>query len=145
MWPSRSGRPRHRGRGKNRQHAAPAPAVAEPAGRQGTGREGDEAAEGKRQQLAVGGLELTLQGQHHGGVEQHEEMVLGVPDVDEQHLDAGPGCSGAGIIFFGARHGARVVRISLLVMASARLTVTTREMRANLWPCLQACKASCWP
>ena len=68
---------------KYRHHARAAPAVAEPARRYGAGGEGGEAGNRKHQQLAPGLIELPLHVQRRGREQQHEEMVVGVADVEK--------------------------------------------------------------
>ena len=65
-------------------HAVSAPAVAQPARRQSKHRKSDETRGGRQQQLAILTLAAPLQHHRHRGVNQHEIVGVGVPQVEEQ-------------------------------------------------------------
>src|SRR5258708_5399274 len=53
-------------------------------GREREGAEGDKATERERQEIRVAAAELGTHRKHHGGENEHEEMIERVPDVEEQ-------------------------------------------------------------
>jgi len=70
-------------------HVLGAPAVAEPAGRQGSCAEQHVAGDRQRQELAVAQPEAAFERQHDGRVEQHQEMREEMPNVRERHREPG--------------------------------------------------------
>ncbi|MNZ76682.1 hypothetical protein D3C78_951970 [compost metagenome] len=81
---AKSGEDRRRADAKEEhlQHVPAIPLVAQPAGRQRTGAEGDEAAEGQADQLGVTEAEALRHAQHGGREDQHEHVVDDVSGVD---------------------------------------------------------------
>ena len=65
-------------------HAAPAPVIAEPAGRQGAGAEGDEAEDRERQEIAVAAPESAPESQNDGRKEEHEHVVVEMTRIEEK-------------------------------------------------------------
>ena len=84
---------------EDHDHADLAPAVAEPAGREGRNPVQHEPEAGEGQQLAVGEIEHLRQVEHGGGVEHREHVRAGVPEVGERDRGAisGPRLSGRGV------------------------------------------------
>src|SRR5579875_911497 len=68
---------------KHRQHVAPAPPVAEPAGRHRARAEHHKTAQSQRDQLAVGPGEIARHAEHRGGKNQHRQMVEEMADIDK--------------------------------------------------------------
>ena len=68
---------------EHRHHVAPAPAVAQPSGRQGSGAEHDETAQRERDQLAIRLGEIGLHAEHRGREDQHDHMIDQMADIDK--------------------------------------------------------------
>ena len=68
---------------EQQHHPPPAPGIAQPAGRQRTGAEGDETAQRQADQTGVVEVEAAGHAEHGGGEDQHEHVVDDMRGVDE--------------------------------------------------------------
>ena len=62
--------------------------VGQPAGGNGEGAEGDEAAERERQEVGIRPIPLARQRDHHRRKHQHNEVIEQVAEVQERHEPA---------------------------------------------------------